>query len=152
MFGKRIATPRLIAWFGDPGCVYRYSGIEHKAHGWPAPLTSLKKDISIRFGASVNFVLLNFYRDGDDYMGWHSDDEPEMKDPVISLSLGCDRDILVRRYEEKSAKRILLRHGSLFVHDCQLKHSIPKRKNVKEKRVSMSFRSISADGNLCKGL
>jgi len=93
-------------------------------------------------------VLLNYYRNGRDSNGWHSDDEPELGDnPVIaSLSLGAPRDFQLRSKRDKSLKQTLsLEHGSLLVmrgttQRCW-QHQIPKRANAAS-RINLTFRTI----------
>ena len=93
MFGKKHQIPRLTSWHGDPLHTYSYSGI----HNEPEPRTpvlieirDLTQDLA---DSTFNSVLLNLYRDGNDGVSWHADDEPELGDqPVIgSVSLGASR-------------------------------------------------------------
>ena len=62
--------------------------------------------------------LIEQDENGKDYMGWHSDDEPELGvDPVIaSLSLGGSRRFLFkhRRHKPTSTHAFTLEHGSLL--------------------------------------
>lgn len=50
-------------------------------------------------GSSFNSLLLNRYKGGNDYVGWHADDEklygptPE----IASLSFGCERDFFLKK-------------------------------------------------------
>ena len=34
MFGQRRRVPRLVAWYGDPGAEYGYSGVLHQPRPW----------------------------------------------------------------------------------------------------------------------
>ena len=141
-FGRRIRVPRKIAWFGDYDCSYTYSGIRHTASGWPDELVPIKNQISKEFECKVNFVLLNLYENGNHYMGWHADDEAMLSGPIISLSLGGTRDLLIRIGSNSNSKKIELRLGTLLVHGRSLRHTLPKRKNYREKRINLSFRGI----------
>jgi len=89
MFGRVLLQPRLLCWYGDAS--YTYSKLTLPATPWPAWLLPLKQQVEQAVGASFNGVLLNYYRDGQDSMGWHSDDEPELgRDPlIVSVSLGA---------------------------------------------------------------
>ena len=78
MYGRTLALPRLQAWYGDPGCSYRYSGIELQPRLWTPGLILLKQQVEKACDQLFNSVLINFYRDGRDSNGWHSDDEPEL--------------------------------------------------------------------------
>ncbi|MCZ6619698.1 MAG: alpha-ketoglutarate-dependent dioxygenase AlkB, partial [Gammaproteobacteria bacterium] len=96
MFGRLVSAPRLVAWYGDPGLRYNYSGVEHTTTGWPRVLGEVCAGVKNTFSLGSNFVLLNRYRDGTDSMGWHRDDEAELRGPVASLSLGATRRFHVR--------------------------------------------------------
>lgn len=147
-FSKKIFMPRLISFCGDKGLNYRYSGQNHFCTGWLPPLLSLNKILKMQ-GYDFNFVLINYYRNGDDYMGWHSDNEKSLgpKPDIASISLGAARDFLFRKKEDKSIKKkIHLESGSLLIMkgNCQSEwqHSLPKRKRVKEERINLTFRKI----------
>ena len=73
-------------------------------HPWPPSLQGMREHLQDDGFGRFNSVLLNRYRSGGDYMGWHSDDEPELgQAPVIaSLSLGwhgvsCYAGVMIRR-------------------------------------------------------
>ena len=104
MFGSWVDSPRLSCWIGDPQARYRYSGAEFVPHPWPPSLQGMREHLQDDGFGRFNSVLLNRYRSGGDYMGWHSDDEPELgQAPVIaSLSLGwhgvsCYAGVMIRR-------------------------------------------------------
>ena len=96
--GRKVASPRLSAWYGDPDAHYCYSGLSLEPLPWLPVILELKTRIEAVCNAPFNSVLLNLYRDGADSMGWHSDDEPELGErPVIaSLSLGAIRRFRLR--------------------------------------------------------
>lgn len=155
VFGRRVATPRLSAWYGDPGARYGYSGVALEPLPWLPAISELKSLAESQghgdHGSSTyNSVLLNLYRDGSDSMGWHSDDEPELGDrPVIgSLSLGAERRFLLKRRGRADVDRVelTLSHGSLLIMygDTQRnwKHSLPKSSGVREPRINLTFRLI----------
>ena len=91
IFGRPVMQPRLMAWYGDRE--YRYSGICLSPSKWTSTVLTLKQRIERLSGAEFNTALLNLYRDGNDSMGWHQDNERTLgKNPVIaSLSLGAER-------------------------------------------------------------
>jgi len=148
--GKAIASPRLSAWYGDPGARYRYSGLTLEPCTWLPILRRLKGKIEAACDAPFNSVLLNLYRDGSDSMGWHSDDEPELgARPVIaSLSLGATRRFRLRhrRRREVAPVEIELDGGSLLVMkgDTQRfwKHQVPKTRRAVGPRINLTFRYI----------
>lgn len=146
-FGRSIRVPRKVSWFGDHNYSYTYSGIQHVASGWPDELVSIKNRISKEFECKLNFVLLNLYENGNDYMGWHADNEAGLLDPIVSLSLGATRDLLIKTNSQSNSEKIELQHGTLLVHGRSLRHTLPKRKNCKEKRINLSFRGICANAH-----
>ena len=73
--GKLIPVPRLTAWVGDPEAVYTYSGVRNEPSPWTPRLADLRERASAAASAPLNSVLLNYYRNGRDSMGWHADDE-----------------------------------------------------------------------------
>ena len=149
MYGKTIALPRLTAWHGDAGKSYTYSGITSQPQVWNAGLLYIKKQIEQVTGYTFNSVLLNWYRNGEDHMGWHADDEPELGvNPLIaSVNFGETRDFVLRRNDEPRQKIVMpLQHGTLLVMGGALQHywqhSVPKRKRVKGSRFNLTFRAI----------
>ncbi len=149
MFGKRVLQPRLTAWCGDDGLTYKYSGITLTAERWIEPLLVIKNRIEPILGCSFNSVLINLYRDGNDSMGWHRDNEKELgPQPVIaSVSLGAERVFQLRRYRSKEKSiSVPLSSGSLLVMrgDCQTfwEHQIPKTSRVVGQRINLTFRRI----------
>lgn len=150
IWGKRLLQPRLICWYGDPGAAYRYSGVSLKPLAWTPLLCELKDRISNVVGARFNSVLLNLYRDQNDSMGWHSDDEVElgMEPTIASISLGETRDFLLKHKTRKALKpaRITLRSGSLLVMKGLTQknwvHSIQKETRPLGERINLTFREI----------
>lgn len=142
MFGRIVTAPRLVAWYGDPGLSYSYSGITHKTTGWPQVLAELCDGVKTAFSLRSNFVLLNRYRDGTDSMGWHTDDEPELSGPVASLSLGATRRFHIREGRNARTQRIDLEHGSLLLLDRKITHALPKTKRKLGERINLTFRHV----------
>jgi alkylated DNA repair dioxygenase AlkB len=149
MFGKVIQSPRLMALYGDNGVSYRYSGVEHYSATWTQNLTDINQSIAKIVGQSYNSVLANLYRNGEDSMGWHSDDERELGvNPVVaSISLGAERDFILRNKSDTSEKhKFNLANGSLLIMRGQTQqywqHSLPKRKRCTDPRINLSFRQV----------
>jgi alkylated DNA repair dioxygenase AlkB len=147
----RHPVPRLLAWHGDAQAVYRYSGILHKPLPWTALLTEIRERVTSSLGQSFNAVLLNLYRDGQDSMGWHSDDEPELgSEPLLaSLSLGGTRRFDLRRKGHTRIEQSLaLTHGSLLVMGGQTQHhwqhQVAKTRRCCDVRLNLTFRTIQA--------
>jgi alkylated DNA repair dioxygenase AlkB len=151
LFGKRIVTARKVAWYGDPGCAYTYSGTTKEALPWTPDLRELQAVAEDLSGARFNSCLLNLYHHGDEGMAWHSDDEPEIvRDSAIaSLSLGAERRFRFKHKREPGlTAEVLLEHGSLLVMAGPAQrhwlHCLPKTKRVTEPRINLTFRQIGA--------
>ncbi len=149
MYGKQIPLPRLTSWYGDQGRSYSYSGINSQPNMWNKGLLYLKNAIEKVAGVTFNSVLLNWYRNGEDYLNWHADDEPKLGDsPVIaSVNFGATRDFVIRRNDDNAIKiTIPLKHGTLLIMKRSLQHfwqhQVPKRKKVKGSRFNLTFRNI----------
>ena len=153
MFGRKLAVPRLSAWFGDSGAAYSYSGIEMTILPWTPLLATLREamqQLAAPFGdAPLNSVLVNLYRDGNDGVAWHADDEPELgREPlIVSVSLGASRAFQLRRRDDPSVRRELdLHHGDVVVMHGLTQalwlHQVPKTSRHVGQRVNLTFRSI----------
>jgi alkylated DNA repair dioxygenase AlkB len=149
LFGKKIKTPRLTAWYGDEGVAYAYSGVTFHAIPWIPPLLAIKQKIEPLAGETFNSVLLNLYRDGNDSMGWHADDEPELgKNPIIaSVNFGQERRFDFRLKADYSIKHnINLENGSLLVMKGDIQHhwqhQIAKSLRITNPRINLTFRRI----------
>lgn len=150
IFGKTHHLPRLTAWYGDPDCLYRYSGIKNEAEPWTSQLLDLRnRIIKILPTATFNSVLLNYYRSGVDKVGWHSDNEKELgQNPIIaSVSLGASRKFQLRHRIDTHLKTELeLSSGSLLIMLGELqhfwKHQVPVQKKVIDARINLTFRNI----------
>lgn len=149
MFGKEIEIPRLTAWYGDPERSYTYSGIALTPLAWTPLLNELRAAVEKVAGHQFNSVLLNLYRNGNDSVSWHADDEPDLgREPVIgSLSLGATRRFDFRKKTDHSDKfESVLNSGDLVVMrgtSQQLwDHQVPKEPKVTEPRINLTFRQI----------
>ena len=153
LFGREVEAPRLSCWIGDPGASYRYSGATFAPHPWPDLLQPVREAVSEAAGVPFNSVLANLYRDGNDAMGWHSDDERELgPQPVIaSLSLGATRRFVLKARAADAdgdvARHVLdLPHGSLLVMagDTQrrYRHALPRTARPVGPRINLTFRRI----------
>ncbi len=150
LWGKTYNQPRLIAWYGDPGCAYTYSGKRFEPLPWTARLLSLKAAVENAAGTGYNSVLMNYYRDHRDSMGMHSDDEPELgpAPSIASLSLGETRTLVFRHRLRRDlpSVRIALPSGSLLLMrgatQRYWKHGINKRSRPCGPRINLTFRHI----------
>jgi alkylated DNA repair dioxygenase AlkB len=150
MWGRRVPQPRLTAWYGDAGSLYAYSGLRLDPLPWTPLLLDIKALIEQVAGSPFNSVLLNYYRDNRDSIGFHSDDEPELGHrPIIaSLSLGEERTFILKHRTSKLSKPVHLRlaSGSLLLmrgatQHCW-RHGILKESRPCGPRVNLTFRRI----------
>ena len=150
VWNKRYAQPRLIGWYGDRGAAYTYSGITLVPLPWTDLLLDIKTQVEKVSATTFNSVLLNYYRNHRDSMGFFSDDEPELgKNPVIaSLSLGEERTFILKHKTNKLAKPVRLRlaSGSLLLMkgatQQNYKHGIPKEPHPHGPRINLTFRRM----------
>lgn len=151
MFGKLIVTKRKVAWYGDEAFGYTYSKRTKLARPWTKELKALKKTIEEHTGASYNSCLLNLYHNGNEGMGWHSDDEKELLDngPIASLSLGAGRNFSFKHKKSKKSKKtvsIFLETDSLLLMKGSTQkywqHRLPPTKKVFTPRINLTFRTI----------
>lgn len=153
VFGKVYEQPRLTCFFGKEIGSYTYSGIEMKPEPFPDFLVELLNRINQEFGLSLNCCLANYYRDGMDSNGWHSDNEKELgPEPTIaSVSLGGERFFHLRpRANPSDTHKIRLESGSLLLMyppTQQLwQHQIPKSKLWADPRINLTFRKLESAG------
>lgn len=147
LFGKWILQPRLTALIGNSGITYRYSGIEMATSPWPKSVAEIRSRIETLTQSSFAFALANFYRNGDDSMGWHSDDERELgpQPSIASVSFGAKRKFAFRHRKFPSKKfSIELESGSVLfmsgkTQDCW-QHALPKSARVRDPRLNLTFR------------
>lgn len=151
LFGKEVMQPRLTSWHGDPSARYRYSGLSLKPQPWTPALQHLRQRVSDATGDEFNSVLLNLYRTGQDSMGWHADNEPELgPSPVIaSVSLGATRRFRLRPgagTPPHAPVGLDLPPGSLLVMrgptQQRWQHALPKTARPVDARLNLTFRRI----------
>ena len=146
LFGKEVPQPRLACWYGD--LAYSYSGITLEPRSMTPTLLEVKQRCEEAASTRFNSVLVNLYRDGQDSMGLHADDEPELgPEPIIaSVSFGGERNFRLRHRQSKELQQISLASGSLLVmsglsQECWM-HDVPKTKKFVEPRINLTFRYI----------
>lgn len=150
LYGRARPIPRLNAWFGDPSCGYGYSGHRLSLHPWLPVLAQLRQRLQQDLNIVSNSVLANLYRDGQDSVAWHSDDEPELGiNPVIaSISLGAERRFSLKPRGQSTLKplHLSLPSGSLLLMTGATQHNwyhcVPKSSSVNTARISLTFCQI----------
>ena len=147
IFGRDVLSPRLQSFYGDNGIGYHYSGRTFTAEYWTSELLMLKNFLSNLLQQDFNAVLCNLYRTGEDSMGWHSDNEPELGEaPIIaSVSLGGTRSFNLRAAQQtRQCLSLPLEHNSVVVmprgFQDRFQHSISKTKKKVAPRINLTFR------------
>jgi alkylated DNA repair dioxygenase AlkB len=148
LFGRWIDQPRLICGYGSRA--YRYSGLTIEPRELPTSLDMMRQAVSSVCGAEFNSVLGNYYRNGDDYMGWHQDNEAALgEEPTIaSVSLGQRRKFVFKHKLTSAKHELWLDSGSLLVMAGAIQHhwmhALPKTKVAQQLRLNFTFRNIVA--------
>ncbi len=151
MGGWTVKAPRLVAFHGDPGTGYVYSGLHHEPSPWTPTLGELRERVQETTGLTFNAVLANLYRQGSDSMGWHADAEPEIGPApadrwVASLSLGAARRFVLKHRKTGERRVYELGEGDLLVMrgttQTHWRHALPKTKKPVGPRLNLTFRHI----------
>ena len=148
MFGKSITTKRKVAFYADQHIDYTYSNVKKKGLSWTPELLKIKSLIEAHTGANYNACLLNLYHNGEEGMGWHSDDEKEIipNSSIASLSIGAERKFAFKHKTTKETVNLILENGSLLEMKGPIQqfwwHSLPKTKKVQTPRINLTFRQM----------
>ncbi|WP_306521078.1 alpha-ketoglutarate-dependent dioxygenase AlkB [Rheinheimera sp.] len=150
LFGKAVCIPRRQVWMGDAHCSYRYSGVTFQPEPWHPLVWQLTLWVNRQLKQQFNAVLLNLYQQGDDHMGWHSDDEPELgiAPDIASLSLGQSRRFDLKHKTADHQLSLMLEDGDLLLMraPCQQfwQHRVPKQAKAGSARLNLTFRYIKS--------
>ncbi len=150
LFGKTFITQRRVAWFGDEPYEYKYSKISRVAKLWTNALRRIKEVVESNCDESFNSCLLNLYQDGNEGMGWHADNEKELKrnGTIASVSIGAERKFSFKHKVSHEVVDINLENGSALLMKGEIqqfwKHCLPKSKKISKPRVNLTFRNIEA--------
>ena len=100
--------------------------------------------------SEYDICFLNKYIDETKFLGWHSDDSPNMdkNHPIASVSFGASREIWIKAIGDKgdipNENKFLLENNSVFIMPALFQndflHRIPKVGNKCEPRISLTFR------------
>lgn len=149
LFGRRIVQPRLVAWAGR--LPYRYSGQTLPVRVPEPSLAAIWQRVEERVSTEFNHVLVNRYRSGQDSMGMHADDEPELGERplIVSLSLGATRSFAVvgkKKSRGVAPFRLALGTGDLLImggaFQHELRHGVPKDPRAAGERINLTFRRL----------
>jgi len=158
--GKKI--PRRTVFVVNEGCncVYAYSGVKVPPTVEPDFLKEIRETCAAIAGISEadmpNSCNINLYRNGDDSVGWHTDNEQlfEAEDIdacILSLSLGASRKFQVKPQNKTEVgtawKTFVLHHGDLATMEGKFQrhylHAVPKEPRVSEPRINLTWRWIT---------
>lgn len=177
-FGNSIS--RLQKWYHDDGNYFSKKWVNQDIQRWKSHeheqwLLELRKKVQLtvnrlfeteleKFSGcnkpSINSSLLNFYRDGSDFINYHKDDEQIFGDnpSVAMLAFGQERyldfkriintnkqyPLIFNKEEESMDKSFLIKPGSLFIMMGAVQkyycHGVKKNKNISDPRYSVTFR------------
>lgn len=149
IFGKKCIPKRKTCAFGDDGKTFSYSGKERKANPYTYTIKKIKDELEKKTGYTFNYVLAQYYSDGEAMIGYHGDAIKDMQKPVIIASVTFNeeksRTFIIKNDEME--KKIKLRDGSLLLmHGTKIqteyKHGIPAEKKIKTGRINLTFRQI----------
>ena len=143
IFGKDIDFPRWHESFGE---TYFFNGMNQETkpieHPYLCKLMEWVKKHQVYFfrsGKSQNYqqLLINWYGNGDDYIGAHSDSETQIvqNSPIYSFSFGQERDFVIKSNDKTYRNVIKMKHNTLIIMGGEMqkyyKHSVPKRAKSK---------------------
>ena len=137
--------------------VYRYPGNyrgdEWETYQW-SPISlkikeAVEKNLIPLVDQVMNHCVTNYYRNGDDFIGHHSDKNLDLDKGgvIISVSLGDERILeLKRRASPNDTTRINLPHGSMLVlgpyTNKYFTHSILTKEGSSQPRISLTYRRV----------
>jgi alkylated DNA repair dioxygenase AlkB len=137
MYDRMVPDPRLTAYYGGT-----------KALAWTSDLLDIKASVEKECGITFDRVLLNYYRDGNDSVAWHSDTLPAdgKHHAIASVTFGETRLFKVRHKTRKDLKQldIPLTHGSFLLMGETMQdhyeHHVPKTSRQIGARINLTFR------------
>ena len=147
IFDKTIKAPRMIAWYED-----RENIISNKnVPDWSPELLKIRKRVENETALNFNSVLLNLYRNGNDSVAWHSDQEGNSgPNPIIaSVTFGETRIFKLRHKFRKDIApiEIPLHHGSFLLMagttNSFWQHHVPKTSKNVLPRINLTFRRVN---------
>lgn len=146
LYDKEVITPRLSAWYGNRR---EKDGAGRSPIPWLPELSDLRDKLEINTGIAFNGVLLNYYRNENDSVAWHSDKDtlPGLKTEIASISLGQVRAFGFRnKTNHRQQYSLRLEHGSLLLMKGDLQrfweHRIAKSNIPMSGRINLTFRKV----------
>lgn len=148
MFGRTFVAPRLSCALADEGCTYRYRGSQSEPIRLTWPLDALRHKLQAQLNVPFNYVLATKYRNGNDYVGWHADDERDLVpgQTIANISLGEVREFRIKNRDGSFDEKVSTQHGSLLLMRGELlrttKHTLIRTKRSIGPRVVLSYREV----------
>jgi alkylated DNA repair dioxygenase AlkB len=137
-----VPVPRLESWHGTRP--YAFGGRVWEPQPWPTLLLSLLFAVEGATGAKYDSCFANLYRDGQDSIAWHSDDDDWIREPIASVTFGAARRFAMRHKATRVKQAWLLGDGDLFVMrpgtQAAWEHSVPKTDEKVGQRLNLTFR------------
>lgn len=134
----------MIAWYEDKKDV----SSNQNDTDWSPELLKIRKRVENETALNFNSALLNLYRNGNDSVAWHSDQEGNSgPNPVIaSVTFGETRMFKLRHKFRKDIApvEIPLHHGSFLLMagttNSFWQHQVPKTSRDVLPRINLTFR------------
>ncbi|GEK54727.1 alpha-ketoglutarate-dependent dioxygenase AlkB [Pseudoalteromonas espejiana] len=148
VYGKTGPIPRLQCFISDLNIEYGYSHSKQIVEPWDDVLLAMRKRLERHLNKPLNSLLVNYYRDGNDTMGWHSDDEIELgpEPTIVCISLGAERVLKLKQKATNKVTDLKLQSGSCLVmsghSQRDYQHAIPKQTTLAHPRISLTYRFI----------
>lgn len=146
MFGKNVKTPRLLWSMRNKNGAVNDKYTVTDSGEWISDVETVKNIIEKKDERIITYAQLNWYKNGNDYIGWHSDKEVANGDKIYSLSLGATRKFVLKHKKTKKKYEIELKNGSLLMMNYEAsnkiyKHALPKQLSVNGDRINVTFRN-----------
>ncbi|ALS33783.1 hypothetical protein PTRA_a2720 [Pseudoalteromonas translucida KMM 520] len=148
VYNKTGPIPRLQCFISENNIEYGYSHSKLIVEPWPDVLLAMRKRLERHLNQPFNSLLVNYYRDGNDTMGWHSDDEAELghQPTIVCISLGAERVLKLKHKASNKITDLKLHSGSCLImsgnSQRDYQHAITKQTTLAHPRISLTFRLI----------
>lgn len=148
VYNKTGPIPRLQCFISENNIEYGYSHSKLIVEPWPDVLLAMRKRLERHLNQPLNSLLVNYYRDGNDTMGWHSDDEAELghQPTIVCISLGAERVLKLKHKASNKDTNLKLHSGSCLImsgnSQRDYQHAIAKQTTLAHPRISLTFRLI----------
>jgi alkylated DNA repair dioxygenase AlkB len=149
LFGKTYITDRKVAWYAEKPFIYRYSGQSKIALPFSQTLLDIKSRVEKLTGSEYDACLLNYYHNGSEGMGWHSDNEKSISpiSSIASVSLGVTRKFQFKHKIQGLKLDLILDSGSVLDMREETQefwlHALPKSKKIAGARINLTFRKMA---------